>query len=97
MMSARGDGVGMCGIDAQRVDGMWARLEKCSLAKKSIGSAARGAPSQLMGAAFARGSATSLATLPREEGQCGRVERVEHEEHEFSPPSRKAIEFGPLE
>ena len=70
----------MHGIDAQRADGVRAQLENVSLAKKSIAGAARGAPSQLMQAAFARGSAALLATSPRQEGQCGGVERVEHEE-----------------
>ena len=92
--AARGITLGMHGIDAQWVDGMRAQAETFLLAKKSIASAARGAPLQLMEAAFARGSAASLATSPRQEGQAGRVERVEHEEHEFSP---FCIEFGPLE
>ena len=70
----------MHGMDAQRADGVRAQLENVSLAKKNIAGAARGAPSQLMEAGFARGSAASLPTPPRQEGQCGRVERVEHEE-----------------
>ena len=89
--AARGGTSGMHGMDAQRADGMRAQLENVSLAKKSIAGAARGAPSQLMEAAFARGSAASLATPPRQEGQAGRVERVEHEN------GSSHTEFGPLE
>ena len=95
--AAREDSPGMAGGDALATGYVTAEPQACKQARESFGRAASGAPSQLMGAAFARGSATSLATLPRQEGQCGRVERVEHEEHELSPPSRKAIEFGPLE
>ena len=92
--AARGITLGMHGIDAQWVDGMRAQAETFLRAKKSITSAARGAPLQLMEAAFARGSAASLATSPRQEGQAGRVERVEQKKHDIGS---SCTEFGPLE
>ena len=89
--AARGGTSGMHGIDAQRADGARTRPENLQACEKNIANAARGAPSQLMEAAFARGSAASPATYPRQEGQAGGVERVEHEN------GSSHTEFGPLE